>query len=454
MSRTVLLDRPGTRPEPPRRARDDARRSAVRLRRTSGRALRSRRERAEEELAGRARQQAAVAALGLSALRGAELQDLLEEAVILVARTLGADHCKVMQLVEPDTLLLRAGFGWRAGQVGRYTTGLSAESPCGYSLRSGAPIVVEDFATDARFPSPPQLLHEHGIVSAASVLIRDRHGTFGVLGAYTRSRRAFGQDDLDFLQSVANVLATTVERHRVEDQLRDHREQLQALSRRLLEAQEAERRAVARDLHDELGQLLTALKMDLRWLERRLGALDPAERSGAMIDRAVAASSLVDQTVRTVQRMAADLRSGPLERLGLGSALGCEGRRFQERTGISCEVRLAEQLPELPMAVATALYRIAQEALTNVARHAGAQRVVILLRAGGSELALRIQDDGRGIDDAAAGAGLGLGLLGMHERASMLGGHVKIARGPAGGTVVTTRVPLAPTAVASPEVAT
>jgi len=144
--------------------------------------------------------------------------------------------------------------------------------------------------------------------------------------------------------------------------------------------------------------------------------------------------------VTTVQRIAAELRSGPLDQLGLGSALQCEARRFQERIGIPCDVRFADEVPALRADVATALYRIAQEALTNVARHARARHVRVLLAARDGQLTLRMEDDGRGIDEAAVA---GLGLLGMHERASMLGGEVRVARGPRGGTVVTTRVPLA-----------
>jgi PAS domain S-box-containing protein len=232
------------------------------------------------------------------------------------------------------------------------------------------------------------------------------------------------------------------DRNRAEARLLESRQQLRALAGRLQSVREEEKARMARDLHDELGQLLTGLKMDLRWLERRLSDLPASEAVNTLVDRVVAASELVDQTVASVQRIAGELRSGALDRLGLAPALRQEARRFQERTGIACEARVDEAAPEPPAEVATALYRICQEALTNVSRHARASRVVVSLAAEAAGLVLRVEDDGRGFDAAAPGPEA-LGLLGMTERATLLGGEVGFSRRPEGGTVVTARVPLA-----------
>jgi signal transduction histidine kinase len=215
---------------------------------------------------------------------------------------------------------------------------------------------------------------------------------------------------------------------------------IHALAARLQEVREEEKTRIARDLHDELGQLLTGIQMDLRWVEEKLARLPETEN--ALTDRIVEASSLVEQTVTTVQRIAADLRPSALDRLGLGAALRHEGRRFQERTGVPCEVVLAEPLPRLDVDAAAVLYRVAQEALTNVARHAQASRVTIALSADARAVSLRIEDDGRGLDDVAPGP-RALGLLGMRERAAMLGGDVAFSRGARRGTVVELTVPLA-----------
>jgi signal transduction histidine kinase len=233
------------------------------------------------------------------------------------------------------------------------------------------------------------------------------------------------------------------DRDQAEARLRKSREQLRALAGRLQSVREDEQARMARDLHDELGQLLTGLKMDLRWLERRLSDLPASDAISPLVDRVVAASELADQTVASVQRIAAELRPGALDRLGLGPALRQEVRRFQERTGILCEGSIDEAAPEPPPEVATALYRICQEALTNVSRHAGATRVVVALSAEPPGLVLSVEDDGRGFEVGPAALGPeALGLLGMTERATLLGGEVGFTRRAGGGTVVTARVPL------------
>ena len=231
------------------------------------------------------------------------------------------------------------------------------------------------------------------------------------------------------------------DQRRAEVRLRESSDELRALAGRLQTVREDEKSRMARDLHDELGQLLTGLKMDLRWLENRLGDLPQDDRVSAMLDRAVAASELADQTVASVQRIAAELRPGALDRLGLVPALRQEARRFQNRTGIECLARVDEATPEPPAEVATALYRICQEALTNVSRHAAAGRVELALGSDGGALVLTVADDGRGLGEVAAGPEA-LGLLGMTERASRLGGLVSFSPRAGGGTVVTARLPM------------
>jgi signal transduction histidine kinase len=218
---------------------------------------------------------------------------------------------------------------------------------------------------------------------------------------------------------------------------------IHALAARQQVVREEEKTRIARDLHDDLGQLLTAVQMELRWIEERLAQAAPQPGlAGDLTDHAVEAARLTEQAAKEVQRIAADLRPSALDRLGLGPALRQEGRRFQERTGIPCDVRGDEGLPELDPDVATALYRVAQEALTNVARHARASRVAVTLGATGDEISLRVEDDGRGLDAIVPGPGA-LGLLGMKERASMLGGDVRFAPGTPRGTVVELTVPRA-----------
>jgi signal transduction histidine kinase len=223
-------------------------------------------------------------------------------------------------------------------------------------------------------------------------------------------------------------------------QLQDAEGSIRALLARLHVAREDEKTRIARDLHDDLGQLLTAVQMELRWIEERLEQQPDGELASALTDHAVEAARLVEQTARTVQRIAADLRPSALDQLGLAAALRQEGRRFQERTGAPCEVVVLDEIPDLDGRAAITLYRVAQEALTNVARHAQATRVTLTLGANEHDVFLRVEDDGLGLDDDDLGPGA-LGLVGMQERAAMLGGEVRFARRDGGGTVVELRAP-------------
>jgi signal transduction histidine kinase len=217
---------------------------------------------------------------------------------------------------------------------------------------------------------------------------------------------------------------------------------IHALVARVQQVREEEKVRIARDLHDDLGQLLTAVQMELQraeeWLAER--AEDPV--ANELTDRVVEAARLAGDAARSVHRIAADLRPSALDRLGLGAALRHEGRSFLERGGIPCVVELHEELPEIDGDAATTIFRIAQEALTNVARHAQASRATVALGREGDWLTLRVEDDGRGMPDPGDDP-LALGLLGMRERAQKIGGSVRISRGGERGTVVELRAPLA-----------
>ncbi len=171
-------------------------------------------------LAQRERQQAVVAELGQQALRGQDLTQLYDRAAELVAETLEVEYAKVLELL-PDgkALLLRAGVGWKEGLVGQGTVGTDGDSQAGYTLQASEPVVVEDLRCEARF-SGPALLHDHGVISGMSVVIPGRAGPFGVLGAHTTQRRAFGRDDVHFLQAVANLLSEAIQRRSAEEELR------------------------------------------------------------------------------------------------------------------------------------------------------------------------------------------------------------------------------------------
>ena len=229
-------------------------------------------------------------------------------------------------------------------------------------------------------------------------------------------------------------------RKQAEEQLELSRRQMRALTARLESLREEERTRISREIHDELGQMLTGLKMDLRWVEKRLSNMESKELN-PVLDKVVDASELTDQTINCVQRIAMELRPGVLDHLGLPTAVKYEAKRFEDRSGVNCNVYLSELSIELKPNVSTIIFRILQEALTNAARHAHATKVDIDLFEQAGEIVLQVRDDGKGISPDDTESPRSLGLVGMKERASLLGGSITFERAPTGGTMVTLRVP-------------
>jgi PAS domain S-box-containing protein len=226
-------------------------------------------------------------------------------------------------------------------------------------------------------------------------------------------------------------------------QLASSEERLRALAARLDAVREDESRRIARDVHDVLGQALTALKLDLAWLECRL-TREPLLEDGREIatERCRAMIELVDGTLDAVKRIAADLRPGVLDELGIEAALEWQTSEFSRRSGIAIDLDVPADPIVLGAAEATALFRITQEALTNIARHAQATRVSVRLAAEGGEALLVISDDGIGLRDDRSTSRDALGLVGMRERAALLGGSVAVSGAPGKGTTVVARLPL------------
>lgn len=187
------------------------------------------RDLAEGMLQMRARQQSAIARLSQRALSGEELPALFQETVSLVADTLQVEFAKILQrLPDGNALRLVAGVGWKEGTVGTATVSAGTHSQAGYTLLCNEPVVVEDLKTETRFQGPP-LLSEHGVVSGMSVVIQGRPGPFGVLGAHTTHHRRFTSDDIDFLQAIANVVASAIERKETERKLQKMEEQFRGI---------------------------------------------------------------------------------------------------------------------------------------------------------------------------------------------------------------------------------
>lgn len=398
--------------------------------------------RAEEALSARARQQATVVEFGQLALAGTDLPQLMDETVALVGRTLGVEFVEILELLTDGTaLVLRAGVGWGEDSVGRVTVGVGSDSQAGYTLSSEEPVVVADLAAETRFTGPP-LLREHGVVSGMSVVVRGSERPFGVLGAHSAERRIFGEDDLHFLQTIANVLSEAIERSRAERRLqhsfelfRETDEERRALLARLVRAQEEERRRIASDIHDDSIQVLTALTLRLDLLRRRLDDPDLLE----MLREIEQAARL---SMGRLRYLVFELRPPALDREGLAAAL----RMYLEQTRIDSglEYSFESQLTAEPhVETRTILYRISQEAVGNVRRHARAKRIDVLLKETEEGILVRIADNGIGFlavetDGEQPGH---LGLVSMRERAEIAGGWWRLDSAPGRGTTVEFLVP-------------
>lgn len=233
------------------------------------------------------------------------------------------------------------------------------------------------------------------------------------------------------------------ERKRFEEQLRTSREQLRALSAHLQSVREEERVNIAREVHDELGQVLTALKMDLSLLNYKLMESSAVIPRRKLFDEIKSMSNLVDTTIQSVRKIVTELRPEVLDHLGLMAAIEWQAQEFQTRTGIICNVD--SNLDSIEMEdrdCATAIFRVLQETLTNVARHSNATRVDITLKEMGEALILRVKDNGRGITEIEMSNAKSFGLLGIKERTFLLGGEVEILGEPGDGTCITVEIPL------------
>ena len=237
-------------------------------------------------------------------------------------------------------------------------------------------------------------------------------------------------------------LEDITERKRVEKKLRDSREQLRALAAYLQSVREEERTRIAREVHDELGQTLTALKMDLAWLDKKMAEANTAAALRPLQHKTKTLPVSVDQIISMVRKIATELRPPVLDELGLEAAIEWQIREFEKRTGIECQFKPGSRHLNLDPERATAVFRIFQETLTNIIRHAQATQVNIHLREEGDKLILEVQDNGRGLTGRERSGTRSLGLLGMRERATMLDGEINIIGRQGKGTTVGVRIPL------------
>jgi signal transduction histidine kinase len=233
----------------------------------------------------------------------------------------------------------------------------------------------------------------------------------------------------------AELIREVSERRQAEQRLRESEEQLRALASHVITVREQERAHIAREIHDELGQVLTALKIDIAWLSKRLEASTLLAKTQSMCQT-------VDDTIRTVRKISSGLRPEVLDDMGLVAAIAWQTTQFQKRAGVRCKSSLPSETVTFDKDLSTTMFRIYQELLTNVARHAQATRLDVELRTVDDRLVLKVSDNGVGIVPGDANGKTSLGLLGMRERALRLGGSVDISSARGSGTQVAVSIPM------------
>lgn len=381
------------------------------------------RKRAEDELVRRAERQAAIATLGGEALEHDGLQALLERAGSLVADTLDVDYTKVAELLPGGReLLVRAGVGWREGVVGSEREPAGRGSQGGYTLLSREPVVAEDLPSERRFESK-LAVRDHKAVSALTVVIGGAPRPFGVLGALSKTARSFSEDDVSFVQAVANVLATAAARDRWNTAVE--------------EARETERRRIGHVLHDDaLGDLADVLALAV---EARAHAEEPLDDPLA---RLIPALKRVDEGIRGAiydlgLRQHEDRPFGELLR-----GLVRLHRRLPFEGDVALELR-SDSGAEVLGPSGSELLRILGEALTNARRHAAANTIQVRYLESEDGVHAEVSDDGVGFDTGTS-LTAGRGLSRMRERSDRLGALLTIASERGSGTTVTVQLPCVP----------
>ncbi|MDA8084677.1 MAG: GAF domain-containing protein [Nitrospiraceae bacterium] len=300
---------------------------------------------------------------------------------------------------------------------------------------SDVPGIFSSLAAD------PETGHRHACIeneyrAMAVVPIRYREKVLGAVHLAEKGEGILLRERIAFIESMTPLIGEAIYRFYIEEAFMVSRQQLRNLSSHLQSAREEERSRIAREIHDELGQLLTAASM-------ALGRVKSRTHDQKVVGEAIASvSELIDNAVSDVQRICSELRPRVLDHLGLFAAIEWQAREFSKRSGVRCLLSLPRHKTRLPDDVSTSLFRIVQEALTNVSRHAKATEVSIGLRADAHEVVLEIKDNGKGIASKAVSGSRSFGIMGIHERVHALGGTVTFKGIRNKGTIIKVEVPL------------
>jgi signal transduction histidine kinase len=369
-----------------------------------------------------------------------DLDELLHQAVNLIGETFGYLNVVIMLAEDSEIVLKAATLPSLHALKDSLRFRIGSEGITGWVAGSGEPLLVPDVSKDARYYQT--VMEEMETKSELAVPIKLKGAVIGVLDVQSAGLNAFSRADVFTLQTVADQLAVAIENAHLYAEAVARREQARELAVRLMDAQEEERRRIARELHDQVGQTLTAFKLGLE-----MGADQATDVLPALRDELLNAGRLVDELIDEVRTLSLELRPSTLDDMGLGMALVAYARDTRQRAGLDIDLELPDPPPALPPEVETAAYRIVQEALTNVVRHAQASHVSIRLSVADDKLSLDVSDDGVGFDVSQhwfdQKTGRGFGLLGIQERAERLGGRAYMDSQRGRGTRLRVEIPIA-----------
>lgn len=364
---------------------------------------------------------------------GASLTSVLEVIVRFIEEITPGAYASVLLLDETGERLRTGAAPNLPADYNRAIDGTRighSAGSCGTAAFRKEPVYVSDIERDPLWDEYRHLVLPHGLHACWSIPICTTEGrVLGTFAVYYKEPRLPDAASRELIERAAHVASIAIERRQLDDQLR-------ALSARIEQAREDERTHIAREIHDELGQALTALKLDIAWVARRVnGDNEP------VTTKLTEMAGATDAIIGAVRRISAELRPGILDAIGLPAALEWQAEEFTRRTGTPCTLHTEAGELQLDRQLATAVFRIFQEALTNVTRHAGATHVDVRLWLERGNLRLDVADDGVGVPEIAPRAST-LGLLGMRERARRCGGECAIRRRAPRGTLVALTVPL------------
>lgn len=396
------------------------------------------RRNAEEELQRLLRQQGTLTQLSLKALKDVDVAVLLNEAAQLTARILNVPYCQILEHAsERDALILRAGTGWSEEEIGKTILNLDIQSQAGYTILKNQSVVVSDFKKEARFRDLKLL--QKNVTGGMSVVIHGSNSPFGVLAVNTESMRTFTNDELNFLESVANIVGSAVERAKAGRAMKEYQAQLRTLASQLSLAEQQERLRIATALHDSISQNLAMTKMKLSAI-RQLSLPDDIFVEIQQVRK------LLDETIHSTRSLSFDLSPPILHDLGLEAALDWLAERMGQEHSLDIEFQDDGSDKPLDENLRNLLFTMVRELVMNIVKHAKANSAKISVWREGNQIQIEVQDQGCGFDVSKALSDRnkqgGFGLFSIRERLRYFGGRLAIQSNQGNGTRVRLTAPL------------